>query len=576
MILTPTDILRIIKDRPNGPLIDKAVEYSKKMRLHIYGDGKETHLKDKGMHTFEKPTMQELRAKYAKSNKDIMARLCRPLDKVFSAKGGSVYYNLGAEQDKRARVMASEVTESYGLKAWIEHHWKPHFLDDPNGIILMEILDDPAKIVRYKAANRPIAYPTYVSIFDIHDYEPTGARFEYIVLILKAADKARFGYKPADRVYRVIDDAKDYIVKYEDGANGAGPSITVDSLLTMPNYFQSVPAISNSDIPDPLKGGLKISILDEVIELADEFMLKGSIKLTHGFLHGFPKYWEYADDCPVCHGTAHIDGQECKACGGSGKSFMSKVSDVKLLTYPQTNTDPTITPDVAGYVTPPKDFWEMATSDLKMLEDLMAYTLWGVADTPKTEGMSAGQKGEVKTATEIVADIKPQADRLHPITKQAERRHKFILDNMIRIQFGLAQYPGSFVHYGTRYMLEGPDAIWDKYQKARNSGAAAGVLDDMLHEYYEAKYDSDPVKLEIQKKLTKVEPFVHHTALQLKALMPSEEDYKAKLYFSEWLALQNEAVLLTSDVAALKESLTTYVQPKQLPQPEPKPVPAAA
>jgi hypothetical protein len=173
-----------------------------------------------------------------------------------------------------------------------------------------------------------------------------------------------------------------------------------------------------------------------------------------------------------------------------------------------------------------------------------------------------------------MTDVKPQSDRLTPISDSGAKRHKFILDGAVKIQIQ-PSYPGSSVNYGKRYMLEGPDVLWEKYQDARIKGAAASVLDDLLMEYYEAKYDSDPVKLAIQSKLMKVEPFVHITALQLKPLMPAEEDYKAKLYFSEWLATVNEAMLLSFSVEELRANLVESVKIKTLPQPEPaKPIAA--
>lgn len=561
MILTTDQIKEIILKNPNKDLINAGRIYNKELRKHFYGDGLRDSLPC--IDGFEKPTLQALRVKYARSNKDLFARVSRPVDKVFSARGGSIYYNLSEAQDKKARQLASDVRSGYSIKGWIENFWKAHYMDDPCGVIFMEI-GNAQQVARLKQQGKSYVYPTYKSIQSIYDYQPNGSSLEYIVFNVDNREKLSIGLKPEDKVFRVVDDANDYYIKQN------GEEIAELSEYTLPNLFMYVPAILNSDIPNQNREGAMLSIFDGILSLADEFLLKGSIKVTHDFMHGFPKYWEYADDCIECKGTGYLNAEKCTKCKGTGKSIMLKVSDAKLLTHPQSKEDPVIAPNVAGYVSPDKTYYEISTHDLQLLEDLMMYTLWGANLSQKTQGMSASAGGDTKTATEIMSDIKPQSDRLNPISESAEKRHKFILDAVIQIQI-TQSYQGSSVNYGKRYMIESPDEIWNKYSDARARGAAYSILDDLLLEYYEAKYNSDPVKLAIQTKLMKVEPFVHLTATQLKPLGAAEEDYKAKLYFGEWLSTLNEAMVLSFSVEELRTQLIESVATKQLPQPEPKP-----
>lgn len=563
MILSEEQIREIIISNPNKALIEKGRQYNKRLCTHFYGEDLRDYEMMATIDGYEKPSLRELRIKYARSNRDLFTRISRPVDKVFSAKGGSTYYNLADAQEKRARQLASDIKSGYSIKAWIESFWKPHFQDDPYGIVFLEIASPAQKAIQLRQHGKSFVYPTYRSITTIYDYEPNGATFEYIVFELTKEEKTGLGLNPDDKWYRLIDDAADYVVQRKD------ETVIINQALTLNNFFGYVPAIRNSDIPDPnLENGV-LSFFDEILELADQFLLKGSIKVTHEFLHGFPKYWEYADDCTTCGGNKLVEGKTCPDCKGSGKRGMTRVSDAKLLTWPQTKEDPVVTPNVAGYVSPDKTYWEISTADLQLLEDLMNFTLWGSNPMPKTQGMQTDKSGDTKTATEIMTDVKPQSDRIHPISESAAKRDKFILDGAIRIQIQ-PNYPGSSVNYGKRYMLESPDVLWEKYQDARIKGAAASVLDDLLMEYYEAKYDSDPVKLAIQSKLMKVEPFVHFTPQQVQLLKPAEDDYKAKLYFSEWLATVNEAMLLSFSVEELRANLTESVKVKQLPQPEEK------
>lgn len=559
MILTPEQITSIIKFNPNKDLIKAGKDYNKKMRMHFYGDMKEDSLPV--IDGFEKPTLRSLRVKYTKSNKDLMNRIARPIDKVFSARGGSVYYNLPETEDKRVRGMQMDIKSGYSIKGWLENFWKAHYLDDPYGLLFMEIADERAAL-RLMANGQSVMYPTYKSIQCVYDYLPNGSSLEYVIFTVDNKEKIAIGIDPKDIIYRVVDDAFDYYVKWESDIATILPN------FSYPNLSMKVPAIINSDIPDPNRDGGKLSFFDEILELADNFLLKGSIKLTHDFMHAFPKYWEYADNCNDCGGTTFKGGETCTTCKGTGKSVMTKVSDIKLLNYPQDKDAPIVTPGVAGYVEPSVIFHQIATEGLQMLEDLMTYTLWGASLHQQTQGMSttgtASGGTAAKTATEIMNDIKPQSDRLTPISESAEKRHKFILDNVIEININQS-YRGSSVNYGKRYMIESPDTLWEKYSDARARGAAYSVLDDLLLEYYEAKYNSDPIKLAIQTKLMKVEPFVHYTAGQLKPLSPTDEDYTAKLYFGEWLSTLNEAMILSFSTEELRLQLLAATKPKIIP-----------
>lgn len=566
MILTEQQITDIIIKNPNKSLIDSAREYNKMMRMHLYGEKIETELTT--IEGYEKENMRSLRVKYARSNKDLCSRLARPIDKVFSAKGGSIYYNLGDAEDKRARQISSDIRSGYSIKQWLQDSWRLHYLDDPNGVIFMEILPaQQAQINRRKG--KSFVYPVYVSSCNIYDYQPNGVNLEYIVFETEKSERVELGYKEDDDIYRIVDDANDYYVIRVD------ENVRIITELTLPNLFLSVPAILNSDIPDPNMTGKMLSFFDEVLEMANHYLVKGSIKVTHDFLHGFPKYSEFADDCPECSGSRYSGAEKCGSCGGTGKKIMIRVSDAKLLTWPTKDEQVILPKDVGGYISPDKTFWEISTEDLKVLEAMMQYTLWGASDQPQTTGMAATQQGGQKTATEIMTELKPQSDRLYPITESAEKRHKFILDAAVQIQIN-QNYPGSTVNYGKRYMLESPDVLWEKYVKAKTAGAATSALDDLLVEYYETKYDSDPVKLAIQLKLMRVEPFVHLTTLQLKALSPGEDDYKAKLYFGEWLSTLNEAMILSFSIDVLKEQLTTFAAGKEIQQEQQQKPPIAA
>jgi hypothetical protein len=558
MIASFNDIQEIILKNPNKDLIHKGREYNKRLRMHMYGIDLATHLPK--IDGFERESVHKVRGKYAKSNKDLFSRVTRPIDKVFSAKGGSVYYRMPSQRESMAKAYQMDVSDGMSLKAWMNSVWRAHYLDDPYGVVLLEVASMPMAI-KLRNEGKPFVYPTYKPITDIYDYGTSGVNLEYLVLNTTVNERIAAGFKAEDKIYRFIDDSKDYWVKVVSESQ-----VSILEEHTYQNYFGYVPGMINSDIIDPKQNGGFLSLLEEALELADIYLLKGSIRITHDFFHGFPKYWEYADHCQTCTPpggglpTGYVDGKVCPSCKGTGKKIMMNVGDVKLLEYP--DKDNPAVPTVAGYVAPSKDYHEMSNADISALEDAINFTLWGTGSKMRTQGMSTGKQGDAVTATEIMDDMQPKADRLYAISDSAEKRCKFIMDGIIRVCMAAPAYPGCSFSLGRRYIIENADQIWEKYSKARIAGAAQSVLDDLLIEYYEAKYQSDPVKLEIQLKLMKVEPFVHHKIAEVMTLNPAKSDYAAKLYFGEWLSMQNEGFLLVSPIEALRTDLAAYATSK--------------
>jgi hypothetical protein len=552
-VLQEQEIKEILLTNPNKKLIADATAKSKQYRMHMYGTSMESYLAT--IQGFEEQPMRDLRVKYSRSNKDLFSRLGRPIDKVFSAHGGSTYYYLPDSQNKMALAIAGNVRSGFSLTRWMESYWRPHFLDDPNGCIFLEVGDG-----NYFPMGK--GYPTYKSITSIYDYSPVGSMLDYISFHVDEATKKAAGIDPKKKVYRLVDDAFDYYVEVK------GKQIIFLDDHVFPNYYMVVPAILNSDIIDPNHDGLRLSLYDDIVELADEYLLKGSIRITHDFLHAFPKYWEYADDCDKCGGTGSVNAKDCPDCKGKGKSLMTKVSRPKLLNWPETKDDPQVAPNVAGYVEPSEVYYNISTSDLSLLDDTMNFTVWGANSRKRTTGVSTNSNGEQeKTATEIIENLQPQNDRLHPISECAESRMKFIMDSIIRLEIK-PDYKGASINLGRRYLTENPDTIWKRYVDAKSSGASVSLLDELYQEYIENKYSGDPVSMEIMLKLMRVEPFVHMTISEMKALVLPEQDYLAKLYYSEWYNTVEDGLVLGSSVEELRKSLYEYISDKELPKPE--------
>lgn len=532
MILKEADIKKILLERPNKKLIDEASKYTRKLMMHMTGVGLKEYIQR--IDHFERPGAQEIRLKYTASNKDLFSRIHRPIDKVFNARGGSSYYNLPEAQTKKFRQILSNVEYGYSIRKWMEAFWRPAYHYDPMGMIFIEI-DQNGE-----------AYPTYKSIIDVYDYQPNGRQLDYIIFKTdQKIERVRNGKKVQRPVYRIVDDAFDYLVEW-DGVNYR----TIQK-ETFANFFGQVPAIIISDIFDPLRG-FYISPDDDIIEKADEFLREGSVKSIFKNYFGFPQAWRYSSDCPTCQGEGIFEGRKCPDCHGQRVNSKREPWEAIEVPIPESN-DHKLAPDLAGYVSPDIEGWGKMTEELQLLEDIMDRTYWG------TQRVEEDKKNE--TATGRFVDVQPVNERLNKFSDAAEYVEDYVTDLLGQFYFGKG-YKGASINYGRRFLIETPDEIWLKYQNARKSGAPNSVLDNLLIDFYQTKYQSDSVEMQRYLKLMRVEPFVHLTAIDLNAITIPKLDYLKKLYFNEWLAITPDSDILLKPVAALQESLTQYVTPK--------------
>jgi len=529
MILTDQDILKILKERPNSAMLEDAKKSSKKFIAHITGQGSDKLIEQ--ISGLENEKQLEIRKKYAQSNKAIFSRIHRNEDKIFSAKGGSVFYNVPESQKKFFVSQLQNIYNGFSARSWTENYAKQYFHLDPMGVILMEVGNN-------------VTYPIYKSTESIYDYQLKGREVEYLILTTKEPNE-----------YRVIDDQFDKIVKYE------GEVVTTKADV-YPNYFGKVPAIVISDIVKP-NTQYYTSPDDEIIEIADEFLRESSVKSIFKLKFGYSKQWAYAAVCNNCKGTGLKGGDDCKTCNGSGRAVITDSSEVIALPIPEDGQG-TITPPT-GFVSPDVAGWDKMTDELRLLENQMHNTYWGVEPLQQTTGPN---NQPIKTATEIADNNQPIYARLSKLSKWAEGIEKFITDLVGQFYLN-SSYKGCSISYGTRYGIEGPDTIFLKYQDARSKGAPDSVLDALLLEYYESKYSTNNMELAKQVKLMKVEPFIHLTVSQAKNIIPSPVDYNKKLYYLEWLNTLPENEVIIKSTADLVKSLSEYASTKEVPKPEP-------
>lgn len=557
MTYSQDEIKQIILTNPNRVMLDAARVMSKKLRMHIEGDGLIDSIE--AMPYFEKPELLAIRKKYARSNQDLFERLFRQRDKVFTAKGGSKMYMLPEAQEKKFRAYLSVVKDGMSLEKWIEQIALKAFDVDPMSLTFIELNENGQ------------AYPTYKSTSAIYDYDLKGRRPNYVAFSLSQGEIQKLVVnkiilEPAKGVlvYRFIDEAFDRIVIKD------GEEVTFPSTAQFPNYFMQVPGVVNSNLP-VFNSNMFKSTAEVVVELAHEYLQDGSAKGTSKKYHMFLKAWELATECGACNGTGFSGGAQCPECNGSKIKPYTKPSDIIKVQPSDDNVKVPIPP--GGYFTPPKEGWEMMNAELALLESAMRDTYWGTGDMKRAQGpTSTGDSQE--TATEILDDYRPIADRLKKFSEWAQELHKFCADNIAMV-FYSASYKGSAIVYGSRYLLESPDQLYQKYADARAKGSSRSVLDSFLIEYYESEYAGDALKLQRHLNLMKVEPFIHVNEDTVLKWPVKDEMKLAKVYYGEWEKTLKDMDVAMSTPEDLRKQLYAYVTLVQPSIPKPDPAESA-
>lgn len=549
MILSEQDIAFIIDNNPNQDRIKLASDQYEELRMHCTGEGIEDYVED--IKEFMREGQRDTLIDLMRGNRDLVSRIMAPREKIYYAKGGVEQYNLPEDKEPDFIEYLSDITEGLPYKEWIRQKVQPHFDYDPNGIIFIEINEDN------------VPYPTVRCILDIYDYECNGRALEYVFFKVSAAEIAGYksaGMLPSDvkrnqKVYRVIDDTTDRLVICKYGNTDAYIASEVV------NEFGYVPAMIISDMWGYGDNGFD-SPLSSSIELLNAFMFSTGTFSWAYMREVFPKEWMQMTKCITCDGHKENNGQPCPECKGSGLMPYMRMSDVYLVNYAQENGEKIPNPPF-GVNEPPVEALQFMVDNGMRLEDYIEYTLWGVSRVQQNSKLTskvAGHGGNVSnTAYEAQLNHQPQHDKLKLFSKWKDSVQKFIA-NTCGWYLYRNQWDGCAILGGDRYMIESPDATWDRYTLAVTAKAPMSILDSLLMEYIENKYNNNPLLYRKYMLLMQVEPFVHESVdvIWIDMTLPMTQRLEKK-YYDEWTS-----TLTDYDIASVPDEGGADILRKQL------------
>jgi hypothetical protein len=509
----------IIAGRPEW--IKQSEKESLKYNVHFNGIGVAEYLTPNA--GFENKHQLEARKNLVTSNRFLFENLTRPIDKVFSATGGNNVYPKGKEQLTKT---VSNIRHGYSVKRWIEKIQANKYYTDPNGLVLFEW-------------DESTTYPTVKSVGCIFNYETSGRDVQWVIFNPENKNDGEY--------WRVIDEQFDYTYLRK------GDSLTLVEDKTFINPFGKCPAIVNSDLVH-FELNRKDSPFAPVMEIADHYLRTGSVKNIYENYHGYPIFWAYGQPCKRCKGEGHIsDGgvlSVCPSCDGTGNTLRKDVTDVINL-KPPVNDQPKLAPDIAGYVQPDLETWREQRVELDWLWQQMHFTIWGTS-----------YQRDQETATASYIDAQPVNDRLTQFSESFEDMEQKMTE-LVSLYFYQTANDIS-INWGKRFMIEKPEAIWNKYIGAKEKGAPKTALDYLLTQFYQTEYANDNERLVTSMKLIQLEPFIHCTDKEVIDNGITGSDLIAKLYFNEWVKELETGYIFVTDIKKLHEEFEKWVEEKEI------------
>lgn len=517
MTLDDKQAQQVLKANLKTPtFITESREQSNTLFALLHGDEFIDTLIEK-IEYIESPNKALARKKYSRDVVHVFDRLLRPVSNVYSANGGSIHLDVSEEQSKELLSKMSRDRDGKSLNEWLKTFWMPLYHSDPNGVIFLE----------YETVDNKIdCWPTYKQVDVIRNYEAVGQLVEWIQFEPK---KETINGKPEQTV-RLVDDKMDRTYLIKGGDQFVLLTEVDDKLRTFEHPFGQTPAIINSDIESLRGSNHRLSPIRAIVPIAEEYARDQSVKTLYKLRMGLPIEWKLSDQCITCQGSGKQDGNQCKECDGHGYYMGKDIVDVKLIAAPEGDEPAINGNDTGGFIVPPAEVLREFREELASLDRDAHRTHWGT--------MAGFVSTVQKTATEVFLDTQPMNDKLNDYGDVAE----FMLNQIVNwYAFALFKKEGiSSITLGRRYIIESPDVILDKYEKAKEQGDNNVILDRLYGEYQASKYKRDPEFLRVQILKSKLEPYLHLKLEQVQTIFGVTET-KRKVLFQDWWSTLDSA-----------------------------------
>lgn len=527
MILTEKEVLQLVKEP-----IDPIIAFNKKIqddhKVHIQGTGFESVLKQIiGYENVEQFKTKKLITR--PFTRSIFKKIKNAQGRWKTAWGTSRYYifkNNDEEKQKEFKEqILSRVWKNQDILKFTKEFLANAIYEEFNGFILIEkgrieVIDGIRYEVRegikrkLKENEELKPYIVFKSVNEIYKFKLTGKTVEFIVL--KHGKIKRNGNDI--ELFRVIDDAFDYIVEKQ----GDKVKISEEQGYTkIANKIGRVPASCITYINKTLTDDkTKTSPVDEIIDLLDNYLQEFGEHLVTKILHAHPKFFQTGQKCSeVVEGIKCDNGRiqgsyngkdinkECPNCKGSGHNLKFDASTILILPAFDREGKPFSINNVAGYVTPPVDILTFQQQAIEWMEEKILESATGINNFSHTEGLE-------KTATGVIANIKPLEDIISEIIDIIEGVEKDVTDIIGKMYYG-DSFIESEIIYGRKLSLRDENTLITEIRATKEAGASLSHIKALNEELTYSRFNKSNSDFQRNKILNELEPLIGFTYTEI-------------------------------------------------------------
>lgn len=134
MVLTNDEVIDLIKSGVSKEILSSRKK-ARKNNMHITGLRVKEYLEK--LDDYETYAQKNLREKLVKSNRSTFSFILRPTDQIFTAKGGSIVYNL--PQERIDALKMGLVADGLDIKRYLKKVVKKKYVIDPNGVLFVDL-----------------------------------------------------------------------------------------------------------------------------------------------------------------------------------------------------------------------------------------------------------------------------------------------------------------------------------------------------------------------------------------------------------------------------------------------------
>lgn len=401
--------------------------------------------------------------------------------------------------------------ENYRLESKQDDFWRYEAWDTmKNAINSLMIVDLESE----QSESRPSPYTYFLNLSDVIAYKCEAQEFEWVIF-----------WSDREKKEVAVFDDENYRV-YEVKDNWQITSTLVDNSHELgycpARFFWTTPkSLHQKEI--------KKSPISNYLGKLDSLLFNSVSKKALDTYASYPIVSVFRTDCDFydaksqeeCHrgflknnqgnyilltdrATGYSSPKQCPVC--SKKNLAGAGSKI-LMDTPSPDNDMADLRNPIQFHQVNRDILDYNVDELKRLtQEIIAAATGGSIESINNKAVNEKQ---------VMSLFEGRKAALRKVQENIERARKWSDETQCLLRYGSNVFQGAFISYGTEYFLLSETQLLELYEKSKKAGVSHIILDYLQDQYFQTKYRNNREGLMRSKILVNLEPFRHHTSIEV-------------------------------------------------------------